>query len=256
MTRADYSKGRPRLGAALAVALLHVALVLALIRAFAPEFGERVAGQALGAFTVTVTASPKPPSASTSLPRTAERAGAAAEAGPRSEAMPLAAPSARIVLATQPAARFPGEGGAAISGASTLGVGTAASGSGRGTGSGSAGSGPGGGGAAKAVKIAGDINSARDYPKATREQRLGDYVIVALTVGLDGRVKDCRVHRPSRDAQSDQITCRLATDRFRFRPASDASGHPVESVYGWQQRWFDPREKNPSALEPSAKSGI
>ena len=101
----------------------------------------------------------------------------------------------------------------------------------------------GGGGAGKAVKIAGDINSARDYPPATREQRLGDYVIVALTVGTDGRVSNCRIHRPSKDPQSDQITCRLATERFRFRPATDAAGNPVESVYGWRQRWFAPSEK-------------
>jgi protein TonB len=158
--------------------------------------------------------------------------------------MPIAAPSARVVLATQPAAPIAGQGSAATSGASDAGAGTGAGGQGLGTGAGTAGNGLGGGGAAKAVKIAGDINSARDFPKATREQRLGDYVIVALTVGIDGRVKACRVHRASRDPQSDQITCRLATERFRFRPATDANGNAIESIYGWQQRWFDPREKN------------
>jgi protein TonB len=65
-------------------------------------------------------------------------------------------------------------------------------------------------------------------------------VAVALTVGTDGRVVGCRVLRPSRDPEADRITCALATARFRFRPARDATGNPVESVYGWQQRWFTP----------------
>ena len=89
--------------------------------------------------------------------------------------------------------------------------------------------------------IAGDINAARDYPAASREQRLGDYVIIALTVSVDGRAKACRIHRPSRDPAADQITCRLAQQRFRFRPATNARGEPVESTYGWRQAWFPPR---------------
>ena len=72
--------------------------------------------------------------------------------------------------------------------------------------------------------------------------RNGDYVIVALTVGTDGRVRACRVHRPSRDAAADRITCELATRRFRFKPATDRNGQPVEAVFGWQQRWFEKEE--------------
>jgi hypothetical protein len=68
---------------------------------------------------------------------------------------------------------------------------------GNGTGSGNGGQGQGGGGAVtKAVKIAGDINSARDYPRETRDQHIGDSVTVALTVGTDGRVK--RLPHPPR----------------------------------------------------------
>lgn len=247
MTRARFSPSRrPRWGVVLGVVVLHVALVLALVRAFAPELGARVADRVLGTVTVTVTTPPPPPSPRASPEaHAAERAGAAAAAGRRAEAQPVAAPSPRIVIATPPAAPIAGQGRDNSAGARDAGTGTGAGGQGSGTGSGAGGTGRGGGGgAAKAVKIAGDINSARDYPKATREQRLGDYVIVALTVGTDGRVKGCRVHRASRDPQSDQITCRLATDRFRFRPATDAAGDPIESVYGWQQRWFGPDEKN------------
>jgi protein TonB len=245
MSRADVSSSRgTRLAVALVVVLLHVALVLALIRAFAPEFTYRVGEQVMAAITVTITAPPPKPPAPTEKPVASEREpAAAAEAGKWSVAKPIAAPSPRIVLATQAAPPVAGQGSQAISGARDTGVGTGAGGQGNGTGAGGAGNGIGGGGASKVVKIAGDINSARDYPPASRELRLGDYVIVALAVGADGRVKGCRIHRPSRDPQADQITCRLATERFRFRPATDSQGNPIEAIYGWQQRWFAPDEK-------------
>ena len=80
-------------------------------------------------------------------------------------------------------------------------------------------------------------DGALDYPLETREQRIGDYVIVVLSVGADGRPTACRVQRPSRDAQADAITCRLAQERFRFRPATDASGRAIPAEFGWKQSW-------------------
>ncbi|WP_245892858.1 TonB family protein [Novosphingobium guangzhouense] len=88
------------------------------------------------------------------------------------------------------------------------------------------------------MKIAGDINSARDYPRAGRDLRVGASVTIDLTVGRDGRVTSCRVIQPSPDPQADRITCDLATRRFRFRPATDSGGNQVEALYRWRQRWF------------------
>ena len=102
------------------------------------------------------------------------------------------------------------------------------------------GSGQGAGGARKVEKIAGDIRSARDYPKAGREDRLGRRVVIAITVGVDGKPKACRIARASGNDEADRITCQLAVERFRFRPATDRNGNPVEAVYGWEQRWFAP----------------
>ena len=113
----------------------------------------------------------------------------------------------------------------------------AAMGSGSGNGAG-LGIGSGLGGGAPVIKIAGDIQSARDYPRAGRDLRVGDYVIVAISVGADGRPTACRIHRASRDADADAITCRLALERFRFRPATDGEGRPIATVYGWRQAWF------------------
>jgi periplasmic protein TonB len=247
MTRKGFSPpGHIRLGVAAVVVLLHVALGLSLIRAFAPALTARMADRAFSAVMVSVPISPpEPPSSPAPEPtrRAAELSGTSAEAGRRAEASPIAAPLPRIVLPARVAPPVAGNGADNMAGASDTGAGTGAGGQGSGLGSGASGSGRGGGGAAaKAVKIAGDINSTRDYPAASREQRLGDYVIVALTVGTEGRVKNCRVHRASKDGLADQITCRLATERFRFRPATDGNGKAIESVYGWQQRWFAPRD--------------
>jgi protein TonB len=250
MSRADLSPPRrTRLGVVLLVAALHVAVVLALIRAFAPSFSAQVVDRVTAVFTVEVSPPDPPPPA-----QQPEPAGAAGEAGRKAVPRPVMLPKPPIVIAKPaPAPPIAGKGPDVSAGARDSGSGTGAGGQGSGTGSGSGGGGTGGGKASKSAKIAGDINTARDYPKKSRALRLGDYVIVALTVGTDGRVKACRVHRPSRDGEADAITCRLATDRFRFRPASDVNGNPVESTYGWKQQWFDPKTSGADADKAGEK---
>ncbi|MBB3954993.1 TonB family protein [Novosphingobium sediminicola] len=163
-------------------------------------------------------------------PQAAAPKGAAGEkAVPRAVVAPKAVALRPIV-----APPVAGTGAAQSSGAST-GAGTGASQSGEGGGAGGTGMGQGGGG--PAVKIAGTI-AARDYPREGREARIGDYVIVAITVGVDGRPVACRIHRPSRDSAADALTCRMAMERFRFNPARDGAGRAVESVFGWKQSWF------------------
>jgi len=148
------------------------------------------------------------------------------------------------MLSSQAAAPITGSGPETSAGASDAGQGTGAGGQGAGTGAGGEGSGQGGGGTGKgAEKIGGSI-SPGDYPAQSRDLRVGDFVVVALTVGTNGKVKACQIRRPSRDAEADRITCTLAVKRFRFRPATDARGKPVESLYGWAQRWFYPGAGN------------
>ena len=231
-----------RLVAALVIGL-HVVAVLGLIQAFAPGFASQVTEQVISTFTVTVTTpppSPKPPEP----PKAPDKAGAAAPVGKKAVPRAATAPKPRIAIAMREAPPVAGKGNDNPAGAAAAGQETGAGGQGSGAGSGAGGDGQGGGMATRAVKIAGDINSARDYPRESRDARIGDAVTLALTVGTDGRVKRCRIHRASRDPASDQITCRLAMARFRFRPARNAGGSPVESTYGWQQRWFYPDENN------------
>ncbi|MEO0030571.1 MAG: hypothetical protein RIS94_329 [Pseudomonadota bacterium] len=170
-----------------------------------------------------------------------EAEGAEGAAGRKARATQIVAAPARVPTRTVAAAPAASTGNDTQSGASAAGSGTGGGTAGNGTGSGGSGNGAGGRYVAqRAVKIAGDITSTRDYPKATRTARLGTSVIVVLGVGTDGRVTGCKVHKASGDPQADAITCRLATERFRFRPALDQTGAPVESSYGWEQRFFAP----------------
>ena len=207
-------RARARLWVGLAVAGLHLAVIALLVRGFALDF---VRMTPVGALQSVRLWWPPPPCKC--LPRlSAKQKGGGHSAASPQPSQTQAVPS--IPLSVQPVEAAGGD-------APTPGVGVAGAGSGAGDGNGT-GQGP--------EKLSGEIR-AGDYPAESRALRIGDYVIVALTVGVDGRVRACRVHRASRDAAADAITCRLAQERFRFRPATDAAGHLVEAVFGWRQSW-------------------
>lgn len=223
-----------------AVAVLHVGLVMAIVRAFGgmPALLERVLPDPVPTIYDVPLDAPSPPAP---VETAAVPQGAAGAQGKRAVAKAIVAAPRRIPGKLDNAARTASTGNSTQSGASAAGGGTGGGGAGNGTGSGGSGTGSGGRFVAKkAIKTAGDIKSTRDYSSTTRDARIGTSVIVALTVGTDGRVANCRIHKASGDPQADATTCRLATDRFRFRPALDQNGVPVESVFGWEQRWFAP----------------
>ncbi len=239
MAQADFSTPRPlRVGVIVLIALIHLAAFFGLMRAFAPGVVDAVVEQVTSAVFVTITApSPIP----TPPPKAAAEQGAQGAAGRKAKPREETAPDAKVAVSVTPAPRASSTGTENRSGASEAGAGTGAGGAGSGTGAGGDGSGQGGGTPTKAEKIAGDINAARDYPRDSRDLRLGKSVTIAITVGTDGNPRSCRVVRPSPDPAADRTTCDLAMKRFRFRPATNGAGQPVESVYGWQQRWWDPR---------------
>jgi len=82
------------------------------------------------------------------------------------------------------------------------------------------------------ITPAGEINNARDYPTPPggRQVRRGHDVVIELTVGTSGRVTACRITDPSPDPEADAITCRLATERFVFRPRLNASATAASLV--------------------------
>jgi protein TonB len=223
-------RSKPRWGTLLLVGALHLLALALLVRAFAPDFTEQAIERVTALVTVTVTTPPPAPS-----PQPSE--GAAAEEGRRATPRKAAAPRVPRPL-TVPAPRASSPGPANVSGAGEQGAGAGAGG--EGTGSGRGGGGTGDVAVTKPVKIAGAIDDARDYPTPPggRQVRNGHSVTIVMTVGVDGRALDCRVISPSPDPAADRLTCELAVARFRFRPATDAAGHPVPATYGWRQSWF------------------
>ncbi len=227
---------RTRAWLLLAVGVLHVGLGFAIFTGLAGSAISFVQDAATAAYSVPLDPPPPPPPPA-SPAATPEPAGHEGAAASRAKPKPVAAPPARIPDKAMIAASAASTGDAAQSGASSAGAGTG--GGAKGSGTGNWGNGDGAGsGASRAVQIAGNITAARDYPARTSNLRIGHSVTIAFTVGTDGRVHGCRVYQPSPDPEADAITCRLATERFRFRPATDRAGNPVESQYGWRQSFF------------------
>lgn len=226
---------RTKAGVAVFVLLFHAIAILALIRAFAPDFTAQAMDRVVSTFTVTVTTPPPPDPA-----REIEKGGDAGEQGTKAVAREVRAEKPRVAIAKTPAPKAASTGSADTSGAKETGSGTGAGGAGSGTGSGNGGNGSGGGLASKAVHISGQINNARDFPvpPGGREARIGKSVILALTVDTTGRATACRIYRSSGLPETDEVACRLAKDRLRFRPATNALGEPIVSTFYWQQKFF------------------
>jgi protein TonB len=222
------SSRRPRWGTLLLIGLLHLAALAGLVRVFAPDFSAQVVEQVTSLATVTITAPPEPE----------PEAGAAGAEAPEATAREVPAPEAPLARPS-PAPRASSTGVDDVSGAGQQGVGTGAGSAGEGPGSGGAGAGQ-GSGARPLELISGRIDDARDYPTPPggRRIRRGHDVVIELTVGIDGRASACRITDPSPDPEADAITCRLAVERFVFRPRLDAAGEPVVGTYRWRQRWF------------------
>ena len=240
--------GRDRMISAAAAGALN-ALILYLLIA---GIGARIVAGAGESMKIFDLAEPTPPPPAVPAPakqgkttkaRTPRPEGAASPRNLRDTPKPVAAPPPVIVLPVPPpiaAAPIAGEGLKAAAGAADLpGPGTGSGGLGSGTGSGSAGNGPGGGGGGRAIParwIRGSIDDS-DYPRGAVEARASGIVYLRFTVAPSGRVSDCAVTRSSGRADLDSTTCRLIVQRFRYRPARDASGKPVPYVIRGEQDW-------------------
>lgn len=221
------------------IVLLHMAALYGLARALAPDITAAVEREVVSAFSIA--APPPPPTPPPPENRPEPDEGAQGEPGREAVARPVSAQPPKVrVKRDEPLPRAASTGTASRSGAAAAGEGTGAAGTGPGTGSGNSGSGRGGVAVSKPVHISGSIDNARDFPvpPGGREARRGTQVIVRVTVGTDGRARDCSVYRPSPDPEADRITCRLVESRLGFRPARDAAGNPVPAPFYWRQQWF------------------
>lgn len=236
----------PRARAALLVALLHILLAYGLLTGLGVEFVRSVENR-LKVFAVAP--DPPPPSA---LPipapvRIRDPEGAAAPPSLKSRPSPVVAPrdGRRSPVRAAPAPAPLPTGSDPKAGASaTPGAGSGAGGQGSGAGAGRGGSGTGGGGLpVRAQGISGALADS-DYP-GRRSRRVVESVGVRFLVGSDGRVSGCTVTRSSGNARLDSVTCRLIEQRFRYRPARDANGAPVGSVFSTTFDWIPPEVRRP-----------
>jgi len=251
----DDRRRRPHWPTLALVLALHCAALAGLVRAFAPDLASSAIERAGQLVTVAFEdppppAPPPPPPVPqpqpSAAPEPVPQEGEAAPEAPRATPRAVVAPTPAVVIprVTPPAPPVAATGTENRAGAGESGEGSGAGGAGQGTGSGRSGSGQGGGAggiaATQPVKIGGTISDARDYPvpPGGRAIRQGRHVIIHMLVGTDGRARECRVVEPSPDPEADRLTCRLAQERFRFRPARDAAGNPVPALFGWRQDWF------------------
>lgn len=226
---------RSRIAVILAVALLHLAGIYALLRAFDID----VVPDAVRSITSFDVALPDPVPDPPPPQPDPDPEGASAPPAPKAEPVPKAAPPPKLAVKPDPPLPVVSADGVETrSGASDAGAGSGGGGDGIGTGSGGSGSGMGGPIAQRAVKIAGDIVDARDYPRSGRRDRIGTSVTVFFTVSADGVPRNCRVAKASGDPEADRITCQLIEQRFRYRPARDANGKAVPDTTGWRQSFF------------------
>ena len=224
--------GSRRFGAGLATLAIHGVLAAGLLWGLAIDGGPPDEDTApLATFDLTP---PPPPEEQTREDAAPEAAGAEGRTG---EALPKEAPAARIPLSETPAATRAEDGRDADAGAATAGSGTGAGGQGSGTGGGGE-----SGLASRAERIAGALRDS-DYPRGAEDQGLAGTVAISFRVRTDGRVDRCTVVRSSGHAVLDELTCRLYTERFRFRPATTASGTPVESTLQTSFTWGTRRRR-------------
>lgn len=237
-----------RVHAGVAAVIVQAALGYALITGLVVRFPESVP-DALKLFAVTPPPLPPakepvtPPRETVSRPQ-----GAASPPNLRATATPIVVPPPVVLIPVPPqviVAEKANTGAAPISGASTIaGPGTGSGGQGDGTGSGGAGDGDGSGGGAPLRQIAGRI-TGNDYPRRPFEAGIGGTLFVRYIVGVRGRVTDCTVTRSSGNAELDAATCRLITERFRFKPRRNAAGKPVPAVITEDHTWVVDRPSGP-----------
>lgn len=160
----------------------------------------------------------------------------------KNKATPVAAKLPRIQVPSPPiaVATSPGTGDARQSGAATLpGSGHGAAGTGSGAGGGGLGGNDEGGGIATGPRQIRGRLTVRDFPDGLIGPGQQASVGVRYTVETDGRVTGCTVLRSSGFATVDALACRLITQRFRYRPATNRAGEPVRAVITESHTWYN-----------------
>ena len=95
--------------------------------------------------------------------------------------------------------------------------------------------------------------STDDYPAVSLLYHHEGTTVFELTVGVDGRVTDCRIRRSSGAVPLDQATCRILRSRGRYLPARAANGTPVEGSDSGRVTWRLPEDWGRAGLPMTAQ---
>lgn len=88
----------------------------------------------------------------------------------------------------------------------------------------------------------GNWATTNDYPtRALREEREGT-TSFRVSVGSDGKVASCSITSSSGSPDLDEATCSNVTRRARFTPATDGEGQPTSGSYSSRVRWVIPKD--------------
>jgi len=80
-----------------------------------------------------------------------------------------------------------------------------------------------------------------DYPKSAFVHHQEGTTLFSVTVGTDGRARDCMITKSSGSADLDEATCKAVLKRARFTPATDEHGMPIEAPFSSRMNWRFPR---------------
>lgn len=94
--------------------------------------------------------------------------------------------------------------------------------------------------AASPLGMPGRWVSDADYPTAALRRGEQGAAGFEVTIGPDGRVRDCRITRSSGSASLDAATCAKVSERAKFTPARDENGDLVTGRYANVIRWRIP----------------
>ena len=79
-----------------------------------------------------------------------------------------------------------------------------------------------------------------DYPTAELRREVEGTARFRVTVGVDGRVRNCEIVSSSGSPGLDRATCENVARRARFKPATDGTGAAVSGSYSNAIRWEIP----------------
>jgi TonB family protein len=96
----------------------------------------------------------------------------------------------------------------------------------------------------------GGIHEA-DYPAASLRAGEQGTVAMRFIVGANGVIDRCTIEASSGFQRLDDSSCMLIMRRFRYYPAQDENGNPVEATVTQRIGWVLPPEPEPEPAPPS-----